>query len=184
MSRLEVYRRIGGENLRGSSLSRLNDLITIFEGQLSKLEKWHQTLMETSNDLSRYRIDLVKHKERLTIDQSDFNDIEKQYYEISYEPLLKEADSLNKIVEAKLLETVKLEYAISQDHTHLYNRVQELKSYEAAYWSNVMQKEEVSWKFSGWEDHPIFSGSGDELANTVWRIADFFKVNTLAIILY
>ena len=70
-----------------------------------------------------------------------------------------------------------MEYDISQDHTHLYNKVQELKSYEEAYWNNVMQKDEVSWEFSGWDDHPIFSGSTNELSNTVWRITDFFKVN-------
>jgi len=177
LERLESYRRIGDYNLQGSSLGRLNDLITIFEPQLTKLEKWQERLMEAIHQLSSYRIALVMHQERLTIDTNQLNETGKQYYEISFIPLINDADSLQGLVEQKMIELLKLEQDISQDYSHLYNRVNDLKAYIGLYWDRLMYKEEVNWKLL--EADKILSGSNDQLSNTVWRIAEFFQVNIL-----
>lgn len=181
-ARLDIYRRIGDYNLQGASLSRMDDLISIFERQLSDLEGWQQSLLEITKELSDFRIQLAKHRDRLTQDPTGFNDLQQQYYETRHVPLINAADSLNGLVENKLEEVLKLELDISQDYAHVQNRIQDLKAYVALYWDHMMTKEEVNWKLSGGDESSLLSGSGDRFLNTVWRITDFFKVNILSVV--
>ena len=175
--RLDIYRRIGDYNLQGASLNRMNDLISIFERQLVNLEGWQESLLEITKELSDFKIQLVKHRERLAQDPSGFDDLQQQYYETRHVPLINQADSLNGLVENKLEEVLKLELDISQDYAHLFNRIQDLKAYVALYWDHMMRKEEVNWKLSGGDESNLLSGSGNRFTSTVWRITDFFKIN-------
>lgn len=171
-SRLDVYQRIGEYNLNGASLSRMNDLISIFDRQLANLEGWQESLMEITKELSDYRIELIKHKDRLTIDQTGVDELQQQYYNTRHLPLINEADSLYALVELKLEEILELEFNISKDYAQVYNRIQDLKVYTRLYWDNMMGKEEISWIIRDEN-----KSTGDQFSNTLWRITDFFKVN-------
>ncbi len=138
---------------------------------------WQESLLEITKELSDFRIQLFKHRNRLALDPTGFDDLQQQYYETRHIPLINEADSLNGLVENKLEEVLKLELDISQDFAHLHNRIQDLKAYVALYWDHMMRKEEVNWKLSGGDDSNLLSGSGDLFSNTVWRITDFFRIN-------
>ena len=174
--RLDVYRRIGESNLNDATLSRMNDLISIFERQLANVESWQASLVETTIQLSEFRIEIYKHTDRLTVDQTGFTDLQQQYYDTRHKPLLRQADSLNKLVETKIEEVLELEYQISQDYALLFNQIESLKSDVSQYWANLMQPEEINWQLTKSDDN-ILSESEDQMSDTTWRIIDFFKVN-------
>ncbi|GJM30833.1 MAG: hypothetical protein DHS20C17_34680 [Cyclobacteriaceae bacterium] len=175
-SRLDIYQRIGESHLEDATLSRMNDLISIFERQLANVASWQTSLVQTTKQLSDYRIELSKHINRLSVDQDSMGSLQLQYYHTRHVPLLKQADSLNQLVELKLEEVLDLEYQISKDYSLLYNRIQLLKSAVAQYWDNLMRKEKINWKATGAEEE-MLSGSKTQFSNTAWRIIDFFKVN-------
>ena len=182
-SRLDIYQRIGGENLEDASLSRLNDIISIFERQLNSLEGWQQSLLEVTKELSDYKIELYKHTTRLTLDQSEFEtDFQKEYYETRHTPLINQADSLNRVLETKLKEVLDLEYNITEEYAQLYGRTEQLKTYVARYWDNMMKREEIIWTL---DDKPktVISSSTHQFTDTVWRVVDFFNVNRGRVVL-
>lgn len=181
-SRLEVYERIGDRNIQGASLSRLNDIISIFDRQLKNIEGWQGSLVKTSKELSDYKIQLHKHIERLSLDLDSLDDFQQEYYETKHVPLINEADSLNDLVDTRLREVLELESEISNDHAILFNKVQDLRAYVRIYWDNMMRKEEVNWSFSR-SDEQLFSGVSTKFSNTAWRIIDFFKVNLSRVVL-
>ncbi len=163
-SRLDIYRRIGDTNLQDVGLSRMNDLISIFERQLANLNGWQESLLSTTKELSDFRIELAKHSDRLTLNQSGFNETQKKYYQTRHVPLINQADSLNGVVDEKLGEVLELELNISQDYAQLYNRILDLKSSVGLYWDNMVGREEVNWKLSGGDDTNFMSGIGDQFS--------------------
>ena len=175
-SRLDTYQRIGESNLDDATLSHMNDLISIFERQLTQVAGWQNSLVENTKMLSDYRIELSKHISRLTINTDSLDGFQLNYYKNRHLPLINQADSLNLLVESKLEKILELEYRISQDYASLYNRIQQLKNMVAKYWDNLIRKEKVNWKISQ-EDNRQLSESGTLLSNTTWRILDFFRVN-------
>ena len=181
-SRLEIYERIGNRNLDDASLGRLNDMISIFERQLSRIEGWQESLVETSKELSNYKIELIKHTDRLTYDEHNLTEVQLLYYNTRHIPLINEADSLNKMVDTKLQEVLELELKISNDHAALYNRVEDLKAYVGKYWDNLMQPETINWRLGESRDK-LLSNSQNQFSNTAWRIIDFFKVNVSRVFL-
>lgn len=175
-SRLEIYQKIGESNLQDATLSRMNDLISIFERQEANVEKWQTSLVQTTKQLSGFRIELSKHRNRLSMNPGKLNSLQQQYYQTRHVPLLKQADSLNSLVEKKLEEVLALEYKISQDHALLYTRIQQLKAAVTKYWDNLVQKEKINWNLTD-SDEELLLGSKKQLSNTTFRIIDFFKVN-------
>ena len=174
--RIATYQRIGDYNLQKASLSRLNDLISIFERQLGQIESWQETLISTTEEMGDFRIELIKHMDRLKLDESEFDDLQRKYYETRHVPLIREADSLNQLLEIELQKVLELEYDISKNHATLYRRVQDIKDHEAKYWENVMRKEQLVWSRTDAEES-FFSSREDQLSTTTWRIVDFFEVN-------
>ena len=176
-SKLDFYENIGEFNLKGASLNRMNDLISIFERQQNNLKGWQNSLITTTKELSDFRIDMFKHRDRLAIDQARLTALQKEYYDTRHAPLIHQIDSLNEIIEVKVQDILQLEYAVAADYSQLSFQIQTLKADVGVYWENMLHSEKISWSFLNKDQRKIFSGSLNQLVRTLWRITDFFKVN-------
>ncbi|MCA6075505.1 mechanosensitive ion channel family protein [Fulvivirga sedimenti] len=173
---LNKYFTIDSASVTELSLSRVNDLIIIFERRHNELNTWQNQLTALTKQLSNYKIDIARMKKQMAVNVTGLNQRELDYYNNRFVPIIDKADSLSERVDQKLEEILNLEYTVSQDYAKTLNRIESLRLYLREYWSNVTKRESGTWKFS-------LSGEGSQnmsstVRNTVWRIVGFFRDNS------
>ncbi len=175
-NQLNIYFAIDSASVTELSLSRVNDLIIIFERRYSELDTWQNQLTGLTKQLSNYKIDIARMKNQMAVNVDGLNPRELEYYNNRFVPIIDRADSLSERVDHKLEEILNLEYAVSQDYAKTLNRIESLRLYLREYWNNVMKRESGTWKFSVADEGAKDASS--TVSNTIWRIVGFFRDNS------